>query len=538
MLSASTNIVNMTDSPVRKITARVEVYNASALVDTFTYSDKLISVSIERVCEEGKFFGFGICQKLNVKILDSNREVDYLTTQHSIKIAFGTGSEYVYTTPTFYITQSRRDENTNELTIYGYDLIYDAAARYTSELPISAPYSPLDLAAVCATVLGASGTDIKGLGSGETCFSKVYQGGANFEGTESLRDALNDIAEATQTIYYVDANNKLVFKRLDKDASADLSITKAKYSTLDSSNSRRLGTIVHVTELGDNISASTTQTGSTQYVRDNAFWTMLDSTEISTMVEDAVAAVGGLTINQFECSWRGNFLLEIGDKIALTTKDDSIVMSFVLDDTIEYNGAFSEQTGFTYDDDEAETADNPSSLGDVLKQTYAKVDKAEKQIELVAGDVQENSSKISAISLNTDSILASVEEINKNTNNRLDATDESIVSLTERLNTTISADAIDIKIQEVLNDGVTSITTERGFTLNDDGLTISHSDSDMTTLVTEDGITVSKGSQVMLTANNQGVDAANLHANTYLIIGEYSRFEDYGNGRTGCFWVG
>lgn len=538
MLSASTNIVNMIDSPVRKITARVEVYNASALVDTFTYSDKLISVSIERVCEEGKFFGFGICQKLNVKILDSNREIDYLTTQHSIKIAFGTGSEYVYTTPTFYITQSRRDENTNELTIYGYDLIYDAAARYTSELPISAPYSPLDLAAVCATVLGASGTDIKGLGSGETCFSKVYQGGANFEGTESLRDALNDIAEATQTIYYVDANNKLVFKRLDKDASADLSITKAKYSTLDSSNSRRLGTIVHVTELGDNISASTTQTGSTQYVRDNAFWTMLDSTEISTMVEDAVAAVGGLTINQFECSWRGNFLLEIGDKIALTTKDDSIVMSFVLDDTIEYNGAFSEQTGFTYDDDEAETADNPSSLGDVLKQTYAKVDKAEKQIELVAGDVQENSSKISAISLNTDSILASVEEINKNTNNRLDATDESIVSLTERLNTTISADALDIKIQEVLNDGVTSITTERGFTLNDEGLTISHSDSDMTTLVTEDGITVSKGSQVMLTANNQGVDAANLHANTYLIIGEYSRFEDYGNGRTGCFWVG
>ena len=538
MLSASTNIVNMIDSPVRKITARVEVYNASALVDTFTYSDKLISISIERVCEEGKFFGFGICQKLNVKILDSNREVDYLTTQHSIKIAFGTGSEYVYTTPTFYITQSRRDENTNELTIYGYDLIYDATARYTSELPVSAPYSPLDLAAVCATILGASGTDIKGIGSGETCFSKVYQRGANFEGTESLRDALNDIAEATQTIYYVDANNKLVFKRLGKDASADLSITKAKYSTLDSSNSRRLGTIVHVTELGDNISASTTQTGSTQYVRDNAFWTMLDSTEISTMVEDAVAAVGGLTINQFECSWRGNFLLEIGDKIALTTKDDSIVMSFVLDDTIEYNGAFSEQTGFTYDDDEAETADNPSSLGDVLKQTYAKVDKAEKQIELVAGDVQENSSKISAISLNTDSILASVEEINKNTNNRLDATDESIVSLTERLNTTISADALDIKIQEVLNDGVTSITTERGFTLNDEGLTISHSDSDMTTLVTEDGITVSKGSQVMLTANNQGVDAANLHANTYLIIGEYSRFEDYGNGRTGCFWVG
>lgn len=50
-------------------------------------------------------------------------------------------------------------------------------------------------------------------------------------------------------------------------------------------------------------------------------------------------------------------------------------------------------------------------------------------------------------------------------------------------------------------------------------------------------MTVSKNGSVVLTANNIGVDAVNLHATTYLIIGQNSRFEDY-NGRTGCFWIG
>ena len=45
----------------------------------------------------------------------------------------------------------------------------------------------------------------------------------------------------------------------------------------------------------------------------------------------------------------------------------------------------------------------------------------------------------------------------------------------------------------------------------------------------------------MLTANNQGVDAKNLHATTYLIIGGNSRMEDFtcdGTKRTAVFWIG
>ncbi|MBE6782978.1 MAG: hypothetical protein E7536_03085 [Ruminococcaceae bacterium] len=58
------------------------------------------------------------------------------------------------------------------------------------------------------------------------------------------------------------------------------------------------------------------------------------------------------------------------------------------------------------------------------------------------------------------------------------------------------------------------------------------------TQITEDGMTVYKNDEEVLVANNEGVKAEDLHATTYLIIGTNSRFEDYGNGRTGCFWIG
>lgn len=37
MITATQSVIGMINSPVRKITAKVEVYEASTLVDTFAY---------------------------------------------------------------------------------------------------------------------------------------------------------------------------------------------------------------------------------------------------------------------------------------------------------------------------------------------------------------------------------------------------------------------------------------------------------------------------------------------------------------------
>lgn len=46
-----------------------------------------------------------------------------------------------------------------------------------------------------------------------------------------------------------------------------------------------------------------------------------------------------------------------------------------MNDTIEYNGGLVEKTLWNYDENTTETESNPTSLGDLLKQTYARVDK-------------------------------------------------------------------------------------------------------------------------------------------------------------------
>ena len=532
MLIAEQTIVNMINSPVRQIRARVELYNGSTLVETFKYTDALKSFSIERVGDEAKFFGYGICQKLNVKLLDRERRIN-ITTDNRLEIAFGAGSDYLYACPSFKVTEVHRDENTNELSITAYDALYEASKHNVSELNLAARYTIKQFMESCAALLGLP-FDLRNID--ENTLAITYENGANFDGTETIREALTAIAEATQSIYYICCQWNLTFKRLDLSGDAVLTIDKSKYFSLDSGANRRLATICHATELGDNVSASITESGSTQYVRDNPFWDLRE--DIATLVDNALAAAGGLTINQFECEWRGNPLLEIGDKISLTTKNNETVISYVLDDVITYDGSLSQITRWSYEDNEGETADNPTSIGEALKQTYARVDKANKQIDLVASNVDSNSEAISSLQLTTDSISASVTNIEQTTAEALEGVNGEISTLITKVEATMSAEDVKLEIQSELANGVDKVTTSTGFTFNEDGLTVSKTGSEMSTTITEDGMTVYKDEEAVLIADNEGVRAEDLHATTYLIIGTNSRFENYGDNRTGCFWIG
>lgn len=528
------------DSPVRQIVGKVELYNGSTLADTLTSNGRLKSFTIERYGEQ-IFFGFGISHKANIKVIDVDRNY-VVTTENSLIPYFNDLAPY----PLLYVTESNRDENTGELSITAYDAIYKASNYSVSELSfpsttdeeIAQSYSVYEFASACASIIGASGIDVQGIGDSETCFDTYYEFGANFDGTETVREALDAVAEVTQTIYYLNNNNVLIFKRLDNDSAAIYTIGKEQYINLDSGTNRRLATIYHVTELGDDVYASTSQTGSTMYIRDNPFWDMSD--DVATLVDNALNAVGGLTINQFNCNWRGNYLLEIGDKINLVTKDNEQISSYILNDKVTYNGAFSETSQWKFADNDTETSANPTSLGETLKKTYAKVDKVNRQIELVASESNANKSAISNLQVNVNNITSSVTSIEKSTDDAI----EGITSQVNNLSTKIDQSASNIKIEvlkEISEGGITSVTTSTGFTFDEEGLTVEKENSDMSTLISEDGMTVSYKDTEMLVANSDGVVAANLHANTYLIIGDYSRFEDYekdGEPRTGCFWIG
>lgn len=527
MILDNTNNYN---SPVRLVGAKVELWEGSTLADTYNQYYGIKEFSIERI-GESKFFGFGICQRLNIHLIDIERYI-HITTADSMKVFLSTGGDYINQFPDFFVTETHRDENTNELSITAYDAIYRSSSHNINELGLVAPYSILGFAESVASFLGVG---LQVAAEAANSFSLVFDNGANFEGTETLREALNAIAEATQTIYYINSENTLVFKRLDKSGEAVETIDKEKYITLESGDNRRLASICHATELGDNVLASLEVTGTTQYIRDNPFWDLRE--DVGELVENALAAIGGLTINQFSCYWRGNPLIELGDKINLTAKDNNLVSSFLLDDVISYNGSLSQETRWSFEDSE-ETESNPSNIGDALKQTFARVDKVNKQIDLVVSKTEENAERLTNLQLTTDDITASVEKVQTNVNTTLESVNKDMTELSNKVAATITAEDLTIEIQSQLSNGIDKVTTSTGFTFNEEGLTVSKTGSEMETTITEDGMTVYRDEEAVLTANNVGVNATNLHATTYLIVGGNSRFEDFGDNRTGCFWIG
>lgn len=119
---------------------------------------------------------------------------------------------------------------------------------------------------------------------------------------------------------------------------------------------------------------------------------------------------------------------------------------------------------------------------------------------------------------------------------------DDVDTLTEAV---IGENGLSVRITTLENAGVSEVTTTTGFTFNSEGLTIYESGKDIENKLNNEGMQVSRisgdESTPILTANADGVDALNLQARQFLIIGDNSRFENYDNGteanRTACFHI-
>ena len=145
---------------------------------------------------------------------------------------------------------------------------------------------------------------------------------------------------------------------------------------------------------------------------------------------------------------------------------------------------------------------------------------------------------VAQLSVEADAIRQSVNDTQRQTQETTQAqqrTDNRLSTLEQ------TARQVDLQLQKVVDNGVDRVITSTGFIFDETGLQVDKSDSSTKTQVTPDGMKVyskSGGNTEVLSATSDGVDATNLHAKTYLIIGGRSRFENYGSGRTGCFWIG
>lgn len=566
-----TNSIHSTElqSSVQTLRARVELYNGSALARVCNCGDILRDFTVDRA-GEGKFFGFGICQRLKTALIGTTDNF----TADRIEASFGVNGNFLYPFPVFYITDTKLDEEEEILEITAHDALYKAANYTVNDLQLLTSYTLRNFVGACAALLGLP---VRIDEEAAEAFNITFPTGANFGGTETIREALNAAAEATQTIYYINGDWELYFKRLKKDESAVTTIDRNQYFELTNEGERYLAGIIHTTEMGDNLEPditepTITQEGDIQYIRDNPFWSLRE--DASTLVDNAQKVVEGTTINQFSCEWLGNYLLEIGDKIELITKKNLRLTTYLLSDAISFDGALNQTTNWTYGGSEADSAlTNPTNLGDAINQTFARVDKASRKITLLAQEQQGLNNKYAALELTTNGLAATVEE----TNERVDgvekrtgnfeltasglsasfeqttervavleedsATKEELNGAIEKLSSDFKLDAVEGLLtfqKEIETNGVSQVSGT-GFRFSADGLEINKTDAPTSTLIDETGMTVSNNNSNVLEANDKGVSAKNLHATTYIFIGANSRLETYTNGgeeRTACFWVG
>lgn len=523
------------NAPIQRIKARVELYRGSTLENICNCGETLRDFTIERT-GENKFFGFGICQKLSGTLIDLHNEIE-ITKEHTIEAAFGVAENYIYSFPKFYIQEYKRDETSGSVSFSAYDILYKAENYTFADLDFTERYTVQTVAAACANLLEVPLKFINVEDNLiETLYDATVEGSQpNFTGKESIRKVLDTIAEFTQTVYYISNEWELVFRRLNPAEEPALKVYMDQYITCEDSGSRRLKNIMSVTEGEDNVHTEGEGEGVTQFIRNNPFLTLRD--DIGSLLDQAQANVGGMSIGQFNMNWSGNYLLEVGDRIEIETETSSI-FTYLLDDAITFDGGLTQVTGWTFDDNEGERDSNPTTIGEALNETYIRVDKANKKIEMLVSESNATKDAIASLQLTTNSINASVTEVQKEVENRFEGIEGDLVSVKNEVAAAITSEDLTIEINKVIENGVDKVETSTGFTFNEEGLTVEKTNSEMKTQITEDGMTVYRSGREVLTANSEGVQAEDLHATTYLIVGSNSRFENYKSTRTACFWIG
>ena len=430
--------------------------------------------------------------------------------------------------PTFYVDDAVRDEATSVITITAYDILQEAAKHTVAEIGLS-EYTLLEFAAACASIIGATGVSLVGLEETDSLLQLHYPQGANFEGTETLRQALTALAEVAQVVIYLDSNNNLTLKRLNKRNVVER-FTLSDYFTHVSKGSKRIDGVAHITELGDNIEATNgTNTGFTFYIRNNPFLELRN--DVAEILQNAADRFKSVSFPLYELNARGNYLLEIGDCYSIEGKE-GVTAVFLLNDSIRYNGGLSQKLWYIFNDS-PQTATNPTTIGEALNQTTARVDKVNREIELLVTEESITEKRVTALEIASGNITAKVENI-ETANETLNGT---LTELTQKVEATVTHEQVKLEIETQLANGANKVETATGYTFNENGLTVSKSNSEMQTTITDDGMTVYKDNNPVLVADNEGVKAIDLHAETYLIIGKNSRLEDYGK-RTACFWIG
>lgn len=251
----------------------------------------------------------------------------------------------------------------------------------------------------------------------------------------------------------------------------------------------------------------------------------------------------------------------------MSVKQDRTGVRTAVDLERKYNfgKTFAEMLGLINDSRDKVDAVESSLRNEITEQvttlrrdTESIVASATKKVQTeLEGEISELESKYAELELDADGIIAKVSTRLESIESDVSGLESDVsglesdvaylegdvTTLEQSVEMKVSAEDVTIMINNRITDATTadSVETGTGYRFDSEGLTISKVGDGVENKIDNSGMSVTREGVEVLTANKDGVNATNLHAKTFLIIGSgngRSRFEDYGSDRTGCYWIG
>ena len=524
-------------SSLDAVKARVQIYDGNGtLITTCTCADVLSDFAVSREGIGGKFFGFGVCHKLEMNIIDIERELEFYKGYYA-QVSYGNGLSWDRCYPKFYFDDIKVDKRTGDIKIVAYDRLKQLANHKYSELGFTGETTLFNIVSKTSDLMAfkkkyatiTSYVDSTYLAAMNT--TTVFP---NYEGDEDLRVVLDEVAEWMQLIYCLDRDEALTWRKVCTDTTPVATVYPKDYYEWEQEGNQVLKNLYSINELSDTVGIEINPDGNVlQFIRENQLLANRD--DISDILTTNSAQYSH---HPFVLDWSGDYRLEAGDCIEIFDNDGTSTKVFILNDLVEYSGTLSQATAWEWVDNDSEKEETPITIQDKINQTYAKVDKVNKEITLLTEDLGTYPQKIAQLQVSIDDISASVSRVEKTHSDEIDNANGRIDTIAKETALKVDAEGVEIIVEETLSEGVEKVVTSaKKYTFDDTGLNISSSDSNISTTITEDGMRIYRAGTEVLTADNEGVKAEDLHATTFLIIGTTSRLEDREN-RTACFWIG
>lgn len=407
---------------------------------------------------------------------------------------------------TYIIKESKYDDDSATLNLECYDLMLRSMIPYDLVLDFSADVTVKDLLdAICIRL---------GWAIGYTTFtnSDVVLDGEKFDSSVTFRDVLDQIAQAVAGVIAFKDDALCVLYPTSSGEVIDASNLKTlaigeKYGPINS-------VVLSHTPQEDNVyandAASISQNGLTEIKIEN---NQLMDSQREAFIGGIFERLNGLEFYLHELQSFGIGYLDLCDIFKIETLDGTQYETIMLSDELQISQGLAENS----------SAKAPAAT----EAEYTATSPVDKLLNKTILRVDEQAQEITALVSKTEQAVEDIESLS-----------EQVTHMAEVM---IDSDSVDIKISTAI-DGKDSIETSTGYTFDENGLNISKSGEEMKNRLDNTGMYVTRDDEEILSANNDGVSALNLTSRQYLIVGDYSRFENYDNGtdskRTACFFIG